>query len=258
MKQILDFIKTKTSFFLLIIIGVLVFFLAFQQCSNNKLKREVTIFQDSTHYLKNKSGELFAQNDALILSKKQLKDLNVDLYNEINKMKENPLVITKIQTKFVYKDTLLITTIDTVYKTQKGKYFELSWKHDTLYSPNNFFKIEGKTSFEIDSNLNICTYRSRLNNLQMAAKLYVSITEDKEHKMLHINARTDYPGLVFSDIDGFIIDPQKSSVLKNYLPNKKFSLSAFIGPGVCIGTGSFPVNAGVVMGLGISYHIISF
>lgn len=248
-------INKYLNYILLTVIIILVIWLSFTRSSLQRSKNDVQILIDSTEYLKNKNGELYATNNSYIMSNKDLKEINAELYKENKKLKDNPLVVEKIITIIEYRDTTLITTIDSTYFKDGFKFYSLNWKKDTTYSKDNYFKIEGNTKLKIDTMLHPISYYSRLNKLELGTKLYLSITDDEKNKQLKINARTDFPGLTFTDIDGYIIDPQKSKELNKYFPKKRWGVSLFGGYGLSL---SNPIKLTPIFGIGLSYSIWNF
>jgi dipeptidyl aminopeptidase/acylaminoacyl peptidase len=243
------------NYILIGIIILLVIWVSFTRSSFQKAKRDVKILKDSTEYVTNLNKELYARNNSAILEISDLKEYNKELYNEVKKLKDNPIVVTKVITKIEYRDTTLITVIDSTYFEGNKKIFKLGWSKDTIYSEGNYFNLKGKTFLSIDTTLKPIGYYSYIQKLEIGSKLYLSLTENKKDKNLYINARTDFPGLIFTDIDGYIIDPQKSKELKKYFPQKRWGISVFGGPGVLIGN---EFKAGWIMGVGISYDILNF
>ena len=53
-------------------------------------------------------------------------------------------------------------------------------------------------------------------------------TENKDG-LLEIFVKSDYPGFKVSKLDGALIDPKKSNVLKKYFPEKRWGLGVYCG-----------------------------
>ena len=68
---------------------------------------------DTLSVYQNKVGELYASNDTYIMDIKELKKSNTELYEEVKKLKDNPIIVTK--TEFVYKVDSVKMNSDTVY-----------------------------------------------------------------------------------------------------------------------------------------------
>jgi hypothetical protein len=67
--------------------------------------------------------------------------------------------------------------------------------------------------------------------------------------------------MVITEIEGAVIDPHKSEVLKKMFPDKKFSVGPYVGIGFGAGYGinGQPIMGPVFnLGLGIQYSIFKF
>jgi len=135
--------------------------------------------------------------------------VNADLYAEVNKIKDKPLSIETVTTKAIIKDLpLKAGLIDSTFSA--GNAISLLVKDDTL------------------------------KQLEIQTKLYLSQTE--KNGKLFLNARSDFPNLTFTDIEGYNLNP---------LPAKKKKIGIGVFTGVTV-TGKFTV------GVGISYNLIRF
>jgi len=167
------------------------------------------IYKDSIQVLTNKAGELYSKVNLYQITEKELKQVNADLYVEVNKIKDKPLSIETVTTKTSFKNLpLKAGALDTVFS--KGNSISLQVKDDTL------------------------------KQLNIQTKLYLSQTE--KNGKLSINARSDFPNLVFTDIEGYNLNP---------LPAKKKRFGIGIFTGVTI-TGK------PLIGAGLSYSLIRF
>jgi alpha-tubulin suppressor-like RCC1 family protein len=181
------------TYILVAIIIALVVWLGLTRSALNKSERNTKILRDSTEYVMNLNKELYARNQSAVLTISDLKEYNNELYNEVKKLKENPIVITKVVTKIEYRDTTLVTIIDSTYFNGNNKVFKLGWSKDTTYSDGNYFKMNGKTFLTIDTTLKPIGYYSYIQKLELGAKLYVSLTENTKDKNPYNNAGSDFP-----------------------------------------------------------------
>jgi len=235
------------------IIFLLIILLSFKQCSNNNLKHNVLILKDSTKIAYNKLNEKYKFNESYVLTAQQLKSENIDLYNEVQKLKEHPLVISDVKTNIVYKDHYLTSNIISSFDKFHNKTFNISWSLDSIYNPDNSFLMNGLTTLKIDTTLKVINYSSILSNLKISTKLYLSITDSPKDKKLHINARTDFPNLEINSVQGFVIDPQKNDLIKSYFPPKRWGIGPIVGYGLSTG-----FKPSVFVGLGLQYNFIRF
>lgn len=255
-KQFFKFLNDHVSYILLAVIAVMLFLYSIERTGRTKLNDNVIVSKDSVKYLKNKNKELYAQVNTYVITEKQLKEVNKELYNEVNKLKnQKPLVIVKEKVKIDYRDTTLISSISEKLDKDGNKLFNIPWSKDTSITKGNYFKLSGSSYLKIDSTLRIMKYGSKLNSMQLGTNLFLSVTENKEGKLL-INARTDFPGLTFTEMEGYVIDPSKIKQLRGLNPKKRFGLSFFGGVGSIVnGSG---LTFGPTIGIGLSYDLISF
>ena len=228
----------------------------FRNCSGNKNPFiSDKSLKDSIVLLENNKNQLYAQNQSYIYSLSQLKKVNDTLYNETQKLKANTLVISSIKTQIEYKDRIIHDTILVYYDTRNhDKTYIINFKSDTCYDKNNCFNLSGATSITLDSLMKIKSYYTKLNNLELTTKLYLSLTDNAKDKILNINVRSDYPGLKFSELDGYIIDPQKNTLLKSYFAKSHWN----IGPVIGVGYSTSNFKPGITFGIGVSYSIFNF
>jgi hypothetical protein len=251
-----QFLNKYVIYVLLAAIAVLLFMYSVERSGKNDLSNNLIIAKDSVTYHKNRANELYAQVGTHIITEKQLKEANGELYAEVNKYKkQKPLVIVQEKIKIEYRDTTLTTSISSKLDKDGNKEFDITWKSDSIFDKDNYIKINGMAYLKIDSTLQILKHGAYLNKLELGTKLILGVNEDKSGKLV-INARTDFPGLIFSDIEGYIIDPMKSQSFKNLAKKKRYGISAFGGVGTYFNGGGIKFIPTV--GVGLSYDLISF
>ena len=193
-------------------IAVIAIFLFIGMFLGGKLMKSndrLIIYNDSVQVLKNKTGELYSRVNLYQITEKELKQVNTQLYNEVNKLKDKPLNIETVTSNTSINNIPLQSgVLDTVFS--KGNRISLLVKDDTL------------------------------KRLKIETKLYLSQT--KRNGQLSLNARSDFPNLTFTDIEGYNLNP---------LPAKKKRFGIGIFAGVTI-TGK------PVIGAGLSYSLIRF
>jgi hypothetical protein len=178
---------------------------------------------DTVRIQKNKAGEATYVRKTLLADKKSLEKLNKDLKDELDKQEGKVIVIEKVITE-TKVDTHYVNNYLTSY--QNGNY-SLDWKYDSLFSVNNYRKFSGKSFFTVDT----------------------------------IFVTPKYPGMKITEIEGAVIDPHKSDVLKTMFPNKKWSVGPYVGIGIGAGYGlnGNPIAGPVFnIGLGVQYSLFKF
>ena len=251
-----QFLNKYVIYVLLAVIGVLLIMYSIERREKNSLNDNLIVAKDSVTYLKNKSNELYAEVSTYVITEKQLKELNKSLFDEVNKYKkQKPIVITQEKIKIQYRDTIMVTSISSQLDEFGNKQFNLDWNADSTFNKDNYVKLNGRTYVKIDSTLRVLKYGGRLNQMELGAKLILGVNEDKNGKIV-INARTDFPGLTFTDVEGYIIDPMKTDTFKKLAKKNRYGISAFGGVGTYFDGGGIKLIP--TIGVGISYDLLSF
>ena len=231
--------------------------LLFRQCDSNlSLKSQIKIqnmnldaLKDTVRIQKNKAGEATYVRKTLLSSKEDLEKLNKGLAEELDKQKGKVIVIEKVITE-TKVDTHYVNNYLTSY--QNGNY-SLDWKYDSLFSVNNYRKFSGKSFFIVDTiNNSVIPGKTRIDQDEMGFSFITG---------LRIFVTPKYPGMKITDIEGAVIDPYKSDVLKSMFPNKKWSVGPYVGIGVGAGYGlnGKPIAGPVFnIGLGVQYSWFKF
>ena len=254
----------KRKDILLLSIVAILCLLLFRQCDSNlDLNSQLSIqnsnldaLKDSVRLQKNKAGEDTYVIKTLLADKGSLENLNKDLKDELDKQKGKVVFVEKVVTK-TKVDTHYVNNYVTLYG--KGKY-SLDWKYDSTFSENNYRKFSGKSFFYLDTNTNkIIPGSTRIDNDEFGFSLVTGLRE--KDKSLEIFVTPKYPGMKITKIEGAVIDPYKSDVLKKMFPNKKFSLGPYVGVGIGAGYGlnGTPIAGPVFnVGVGLQYSLIKF
>jgi hypothetical protein len=226
---------------ILLLFGIAILcLLLFKQCGDAAdLKKELEIqsmnldaLKDSVRVQKNKLGEDVYVKKTLLATKENLEKLNKDLAKELDVMKVKVITIQKIAAK-TKVDTQYVPTYVTIHE---GGEHSLDWKFDTTFSAGNYRKFSGNSFFKLDTiNHKVIPGKTRINQDEMGFSFVTGIRE--KDNSLEIFVTPKYPGMVITDIEGAIIDPHKSEVLKKMFPNKKWSVGPYIGVGMGGGVG---------------------
>jgi len=241
-KKVVNWIFSNLSRFLIIILLILstVFYFKYKNYET-KYINVIAETADSLTTYQNKISELYVQNNAYITDIKNLKDANNDLYNEIKNLKDNPIVITKIET--IYKrDTLTVTNDISCDENQKKYKFDFAYKDD-------WSCLTGYTNFNVPN----LTSSTTFTDIKVNSNIYVDLIEDG--KNLKIIAKSDNPYLQINNLDGIILSPENSKLLKERF-NKKWCVVGGIGISTTL------YNNQVIfypsLNLTIGYKLISF
>jgi hypothetical protein len=245
--------KTATNILYLVTIAILILLLLKKCCSNNQQDilnaQNIAALNDTIRIEKNKAGEEMALRKSLVTTKENLEALNKNLYDEIKKIKGDVITIHDVQT-VLDVDTQYVNNTVTVYAD--GNY-SLDFKFDTTFSEGNYRKFSGNSFFSIDSiSHKINPGNTRINEDEMGFSFVTGLREKDGALEIFVNPK--YPDMKVTSIEGAVIDPQKSDVLKSMFPDKKWSVGPYLGVGIgakVLGTPSFgPV---INIGVGVQY-----
>lgn len=222
---------------------------------NTILEQNQKALADSLRTSKNKIGDLEKSINILVADKKNLKELNADLASELEKEKGKVSQLNKIIAGFKH-DTVYIPTEIIIYKPIDDNgtgIYGFQSKYDTTYDVNNYRKFEVLTKFELDTTFKITPLQTMVKD-EIGFDLVTGLREKDGN--IEIFARSNYPDLVITDMQGAIIDPKKHPVVKKFTKPKKFGIGPYIGVGINGNQNS--MGLGVHIGFGVTYSLIQF
>lgn len=254
-------VVNQRNLLLLIIVGFLIF--NFGLCNRNNTQQKtyeqnIAALTDTIRSYESKTGKLIFERAAFISENNSIKNLNSKLYDEIQHLNDNPIVVIKTNT-VVVRDTVEIPILskDSITWTDTEYTQNFNWVSREDFDDNNYRLIEGNFDVLVDSAYQISTSKMRLTRDELGISLTTGLTENRDG-LLEIFVRSDYPGFQPTTLDGALIDPGKSEVLKRYFPPKKWSLGAYAGYGVYVDPINSTQGTGVSIGLGIQYNLIQW
>lgn len=205
-----------------------------------KLIAEKIELADSLFEYKNKTGELYQAKETYITTISDLKKLNDDLAKEVKNLKDNPIVVTKIEYETQIKEVHIIDSLEVLPDS--------TYKSSFAYK-NDWANIEGFTMFDF-KNSNSYT---NIDLIGLKGNFYFDIIEKDKH--LYSIARTDNPYIQINNIENAIISPEKSKVLKNHF-RRPWGIMAGIGPSVVLVGNTVKIYPAVQVTIG--YKFIDF
>ena len=241
-EKFLNFIKTlkiKDWLCIILFIGVIYYSYQYKKYYNKFYSTPVKV--DTMYQKTNKTGEVYDAKDTYIQKISDLKKSNKELYNELKNLKENPIIITKYNTKI--KIDSINTVSNSIAKIDTTTY-KLNWSAPK----NNWYSFNGETSVKKD----FSKFNTKIYNFSSNADLTTDLVE-KDGKFT-IMVKSDNPYLQINNINSSIIDFKKNKTIKKMFPQKRFGLGPVIGYGYDITKSKFSPY----IGIGLSYHILSF
>ena len=203
----------------------------------------VVIVNDSLEIYKNKLNEEYVAKNTYIKTIDELKLLNDELSEEVKNLKDHPITITKIK-QYFHTDTIYATSDSIVVADTDTTQRQLHW-HST--HPDYYYSITGLTDVASD----FSRFNTTLTNIYIPVDLTVDLIESG--KQLKFIARSDNPFVKINDINGAVIDPTKSSVIKSRFKQKKWHIGPQLGFGL-----TSEMKFRPYVGIGIGYGIINF
>jgi predicted RND superfamily exporter protein len=214
---------------------------------------------DSVRVGKTKNGQLESSINVLITEKGDLDKLSKNLADELKKEKGKVSELMSILAHIKLRDTIYIE--NKLIQYSNGVY-GLKWDYDTTFNAKNSRSIAGESRFKQD------TIKTIVNGVEKVeykiTPLNTSLFKDdikfnlitglrEKDGNIEIFARSDYPNLTISDLEGAIIDPKNHPVMKKFTKNKKWGVGPYIG----VGVGS-DLKFNLQVGLGITFSIFKF
>jgi len=255
-------ISTNT-FIIALLVGVILLLVKCNNDSRKNLeaqsiisKNNIQVLNDSVKYLKGENGQVIAERGILIANKKDLKEINSQLYNKINDLEESipnlkPKVVIDYKTKIEHDTVYISSDLEFINDSS----YIVNFKKDTIYDENNSRSLEGKISIGLlaDSiskynKVKVSDVKLTKDIINMNATLVLG-TKDKE---LKVWLESKYPGFEASKIEAVTLDPSIHPELKK-LNNKKYSVGPYVGLGIGQNLSILPT-----FGIGIQYSIFKF
>lgn len=263
-----DFIKNPVNQRLILAICLIILgIIFFQTCNSNKqlkqdvLKSEINrkALTDSIRLVKNKAGELQSEKNAFVAINKELKDLNNNLYNEVKKQKGNVLSLTILNANLSMKintleDSLRNSKHGVIYNALTNSY-SIPWDFNQTFDEKNNRIIEGHTVARWDSLSNtLLNEGTILDKFNLNFNIVTGLSEEDNN--LKIFVKSNYPDLKFNNIEGALIDPNKSPLIKKLMNQKRWSIGPNAGYGMVITSSG--IKTGLIVGVSLQYKFFSF
>ena len=206
-----------------------------------RTKIELVESQDTTLVYKTKAGELYAACETYIADIKELKTANEELYKEWKNLKDHPIIIEKVQTvikidSIYIKDDVTVDTLSNMY-TADFKFAD------------NYCSISGATTLDV---LNKAANTS-IYNIEIPATFTTDVIE--KNKKLYFLTKCDNPYVQINNIEGAIVSPEQSKVLKKRF-NRPWGVMIGVGPSITVVNNTVKVYPSLQLTIG--YKFISF
>lgn len=195
-------------------------FLYFNYRSEKKKLENIIVEQtDTLTTYKNKVGELYSEKAAYITDIKNLKQSNSDLYAEVKKLKDNPIVITKIET---------VTEIKEIYIKDSINVIEPGVYSTGINYNDKWCGIFGETRFDTSKLVS----ETKFDSIRFYNNITIDLIESKKGNLSFI-AKSDNPYCQINNLNGVMLSPEDSKAIRKRY-DKKWVLAIGVGPSVTV------------------------
>lgn len=248
-----------------LIVSLIIFMgLFFHQCGkakNNSISYEQNIaaLTDSIRTYKTETGKLVYQKKTLISTSERLRKYNSNLSKKIKELENNPITITKFKTKII-RDTVkvYVYTHDPVWDLDSTQItFNYEWADSNHYSDGNYRYLSGNFINKIDTSFSVTYTKMKIFRDEIGLSFTTGLQEGK-NGLAEIYIQSDYPGFKPISIEGALIDPRESDIIRSYFPPKRWGIGVYGGYGFYGDFMNSRFGHGLQLGIGISYNLIQF
>ena len=265
-KLFLDFVNKNTNLALAIVVIVL-FFMYASQCSRKQsLKQElfkkdqnISALNDIIKVQKTKNGELNSSINGFVVSEKELKDLNTELYKQVKAQKGEVLFLNDAVLKLTQDTTYLRKYLNLVISQSNqtvplgNKKFSLPWKLYYNYDAENYDIFEGRTMLKLIDTSKIEHLNTEM--LKRTTQIKLSFGQVIEDNKLRVFVQSKYPGFTVESLKGVFIDPNENPYIRRLMKKKHWfngwQLGIGVTPGINLGTGKYSIVVGPTFSLNI-------
>jgi hypothetical protein len=261
LNKIIEIINNK--FFVYFIIILLAILLASQCHSKTDLKREIVKKEQNIaaadsviNVYKNKDGQTTSEKAVWILTEKELKKQNTELYNMVKNQSGKIISLNNSIISLVQDTTLLhdsIHFISNVIEAENidGTAWNIPWDFEYKWDEKNYDKFKGHSLIKLDTvNFKVKNLKSQMDFRE--SNIDLTFGEKIEDGKFNVFVTSKYPGLSVESMKGVFIDPNTNPAIKNLIEKRHwftgFSISVGITPGYDVFKGGPTVVAGCTMG----------
>ena len=202
---------------------------------SNDYQDTITEQVDTISSYKNKVGEMYSQIGTYISDIEKLKKINSDLYSEVKNLKDNPIIITKIETVTEIKE---IHVTDTLHK-----YDDFMYKFPFRYS-NQYAIISGECDFDMSELIGSASF----DKISFPNNITLSLIESNKGQLSFI-AKSDNPYCQINNMNGVVISPEDSKAIKKRF-DKPWVLVLGVGGTVTVVDGKVVICPGIQLTFG--------
>jgi len=255
------FMNSKIFLYLGIVIGVIFFMRSCQK--NGELERQAIFdgqnllaLNDTITTVKTKNGELNSSITGHILTQKELRKTNIELFEDVKQQEGQVLTLSKAVIRLKQDKQTLQNALDEA-NTHIGdaeqindSTYQLPWTLTYQYDSLNYDIFSGRT--ELFSNCNNVFH----NNTWLESRetqINLTFGQVVEDDKLRVFVQSAYPGFTTESLQGVLIDPNDNPYIKSLIKPKRWFPGASVGVGTTIGFN--PATGGIGMTIGPTFNL---
>jgi len=266
-------ISSKT--FAYVILGVILFF-AFRTCNSEKdaiaekvkTEQNLLAMNDTVKIYKNKYNETVAEKTVLILSEKELKSANSELYDKVKQQEGSILSLNmsviglKQDTSILKQKLRAIAGIPTQLNDSTWRLpFDLNYNWDA----KNYDRYIGETKVQINTTSNATGVKPTINVKNLGtiltnreSSIDVTFGDKVVDNKYVVFLQSSYPGFTAKSLEGYSVDPNTNKYLKQLMKKQHWFTGFSVGFGVTPGYNVIGNNFGITVGPTVVWNIFNW
>lgn len=262
-------LNSKIFYFVIIVLLVL---FGLNKCGNeHNLQAENTILQqnisaknDTIKTYKTKNGDLIAEKEVFILSEKELKKENADLYRRIKEQDGSIISMNRTIISLKQDSAMLNDSIRTLHKIIgeavkiDSNTWMIPWELQYNWDSTNFDVFKGR-SFVSVSNKDPLTLKHDntlmyFRNTQIDIEFGNKVVDDKYNVFI----KSAYPGFTPESMVGVFIDPNTNKDIQKLLKKDHWFTGFSLAISATVGYDVIYQRPTIVVGPSLNYNIYSW
>lgn len=223
LRKVWDFLKKSFRWLFsdwknlaVVVLGASLLFLYINHRSlEGKYNNQIKKYSEVVSVYENTVGELYVENTAYITDIKNLESLNKDLYDEVKKLKDNPIIVTKYETVTEYRDIVIRDTV----RIEKEGVFTTG-----IFYSDQWAFINGKSTINTSTMISETCFDS----ISFVNNYFLDLIEDKSGNISFI-IKSDNPYSKINNLTGVMLSPEDSKAIRNRY-DKKWCIVIGVGP----------------------------
>lgn len=258
-------ISSKT--FAYVLLGCIMFF-AFRTCSSEKdaiaervkTEQNLIAMNDTVKQYKNKYNESVSEKSVLILSEKELKKINKELYDKV-KQQDGSILSLNIAIIGLKQDTALLNSklkavagTPTLVNDSTWKLpFELTYNWDA----KNYDKYVGETKVQVTKKgTSVKNIGTILTNRE--SNIDVTFGDKVVDNKYVVYLQSSYPGFTTKSLEGYSVDPNSNKYIKQLMKKQHWFTGFSFGVSAVAGYNLVGNNFGVVVGPSVTWNVFNW